>query len=182
MRRSLAFVLVGLLVGLTVGFFLGRWWLEREWSQPMQLLHSDSRPPRGDPSPTLGTRGLPPMPLARSRRALASYTARDPLVLRVGAVGRDGPDTELHITFENRGRCTVRSFGGVAYGFDAFGRPSQMNVGGEHFVAFASQSASVSPGAQEAFAYPLHWAEQASLVVAHVDRVECDDGTRWARQ
>ena len=182
MKRTALVAAATLVLGLVAGFFAGRAWLLHEWSQPVQLLHSTSRGPTADPAPPEGTRGLAPMPYARARLAARALTARDPVVLAVGSVGRDDDATELHLTLLNRGACEAREVSGVAYGFDAYGSPSKMNRDGENFVAFTAVDQHVAPGERADQAFPLHHASTASLVVAHVDRVLCADGTRWTRQ
>jgi hypothetical protein len=183
-RRTAIVAAVALLVGLLAGYFTGRLLLEREWSQPEVLLRQDqaARSAGGgaDPTPAAGTRVLRPMPLSRSRLALAGLTARAPVVATVGSVGRSGGAMELHLTLRNRGRCRVARVEGVAYGFDAIGRPAKMNRAGEHYLAFAGGEP-IEPGQSVQAAWPLHFPDVASLAVAHVDRVQCTDGTRWAR-
>lgn len=181
-RRIYAIAAIALVLGLALGYMLGRWSLEREWSQPEQLLRASSRGRSGaDPVPPEGTRGIGPMPLARSRRALAALVARDPVVVTVASVGRDDEAMELHLTAHNRSACPVVELAGVAYGFDAWGAPARMNVGGEHFVAFEAHE-TIEPGGRLQLAFPLRHPDTASLVLAQVDRVGCADGTRWARR
>jgi hypothetical protein len=189
MRRPIVIATVALLVGLVVGYFVGRWYLEYQWSHPVQLHHASASPSAStgdataDPAPADGTRVLRPMPLARTRRALPGFTAGDPVVIPVGAVSREtDADRSLHIVLRNRGRCRVVSVAGVAYGFDAYGQPVAMNRGGEHYVAFATDEIGIDPGATTQASFTLRRPETASLVVGHVDRVACADGTRWARR
>jgi hypothetical protein len=184
MVKTILFAAIALVLGLILGFVLGRFTLERQWSQPYTLVPPGSQSNKsegGNPTPKVGTKILKPMPIARSRLALKSFTDKDPVVSNVAAVGAGDDGLELHVVVENRGACTVTSLGGVAYGFDAFGKPSALNKGGETFVAFESKAA-VEPGKHATVALPLKDIDDATLAVAHVDHTTCSDGTSWARQ
>jgi len=177
-----------LLVGLLVGIFLGRFLLEREWSQPAVLLRvsaADARRSTGkdaDPCPKEGALVLGPAPVARARMVLAEITKSDPLVITVGDVGNSDEGNELHLDLRNRGKCAVKSFSGTAYGYDAYGKPSAMNKGGEYYVAFGEDNvADLGPNQTHSLNMLLHHVSVASLAVAHVDQVTCADGTKWAR-
>ena len=184
-------ILVGgacLAVGLLLGIFLGRFLLEREWSQPSVLKRvsaADAQRSTGkdaDPSPKEGTLLLGPAPVARARLVLAEVTKADPLVLSVGDVGNSDEGNELHLDLTNRGKCAVKSFSGTAYGYDAYGKPSAMNKGGEYYVAFAEDNVTdLGPNETHSLSMLLHHVSVASLAVAHVDQLTCTDGTRWAR-
>ncbi|MEI8256491.1 MAG: hypothetical protein WCJ30_12525 [Deltaproteobacteria bacterium] len=186
MRRSTLIAVAMLVVGLLAGWFGGRCALERRWSEPLAAITPDaarrSAEGNADPTPAAGTRVMQPMPLQRSRAAMRELVANDPVVMSVGAVGRDDSAIELHLTLRNRGRCTVTEVEGVAYGFDAWGQPSKLNRAGEHYVAFRSTGLDVAPGASTRQGYPLRHPETASLALAQVERVTCADGTRWARR
>ena len=76
-------ILVGgacLAVGLLLGVLLGRFLLEREWSQPNVLQRvsaADAQRSTGkdaDPSPKQGSLLLGPAPVARARLVLAEVT------------------------------------------------------------------------------------------------------------
>ncbi len=185
-RRTTLIAITLLVVGLLVGWFAGRYMLERQWAAPLYVLTADdvrrSSEANADPTPPAGTRVMHPMPIQRSRLAMRDLVARDPVVLTVGSVGRDDSAIELHLTLSNRGHCTVTEVEGVAYGFDAWGRPSKLNRGGEHYVAFHSTGLDVAPGATSQQGYPLRHPSNASLALAQVERVTCADGTRWARR
>ena len=184
-------ILVGsacLAVGLLLGVLLGRFLLEREWSQPSVLKRvsaADAQRSTGkdaDPSPQVGSLLLGPAPLARARMVLAEVTRADPLVLAVGDVGNSDEGNELHLDLKNRGKCAVKSFAGTAYGYDAYGKPSAMNKGGEYYVAFAEDNVTdLAPNETHSLSLLLHHVSIASLAVAHVDQVTCTDGTKWAR-
>ncbi len=184
-------ILVGglcLAVGLLLGIFLGRWLLEREWSQPQvleRLSAADAQRSTGkdaDPVPKVGSLLLRPAPVARARMVVAEVTKSDPLVLSVGDVGNTDNGLELHLDLKNRGKCTVTSFSGTAYGYDSYGKPAHLNKGGENYVAFSEDNVSdLGPNQTHSLAMLLHHADYASLAVAHVDQVTCSDGTKWAR-
>jgi hypothetical protein len=73
----------------------------------------------------------------------------------------------------------------VAYGYDAYGKPSRLNRGGENYVAFSeAQVTDFAPSSTYTLSMKLHNAnnDHASLVVAQVDQVKCSDGTSWARK
>lgn len=184
MVKTLLFAAITLVVGLIIGFVLGRFTLERQWSQPYTQVAPGSQNNKsegGNPIPKVGTKILKPMPIGRSRLALSAMTDKDPVVSNVAAVGAGEDGFELHVVVENHGVCTVTSLAGVAYGFDAWGKPASLNKGGETFVAFESK-APVEPGKRATVALPLKDVDDATLAVAHIDRTTCADGTSWARQ
>jgi hypothetical protein len=100
----------------------------------------------------------------------------------LGDVGTSSTESRLNLDLTNRGKCAISAFSGVAYGYDAYGRPSRLNKGGEHYVAFSESNVTdLAPAATHSLSMKLHNVETASLVLAHVDQVTCTDGTRWAR-
>lgn len=173
-------------MGLVIGFFTGRWMLERRWNQPLVQLSSEERSrlaaADADPVPAAGSSVLIPMPLERARVAMRAMTRNDPLVMVVGAVGNSDDGAELHVDLENKGKCTVTAYSGVAYGFDAWGNPVKINKAGEQFVAFSGEKVEIAPGKRFMHESKLRYSETASLVVAHVDSFECKDGAPWKRQ
>lgn len=178
----------GLIVGLILGIFLGRSLLEREWSQPAVLKRmsaADAQRSTGkdaDPSPKEGSLLLGPAPVARARMVLAEITKSDPLVLTVGDVANSDEGNVLNLDLKNRGKCAVKSFSGTAYGYDAYGKPSAMNKGGEYYVAFSEDNVSdLAPNETHSLNMILHHVSVASLAVAHVDQVTCADGSKWVR-
>lgn len=188
MRKVIVVGSICLVAGLLIGWYAGRFMQERYWTQPLvlkRLAAADverSSVPGADPVPAVGTVVLRPTPLERARRVIAEITRADPLVVTLGDVGTGTAGSQLNLELKNRGKCSVSAFSGVAYGFDAYGRPSQLNKGGEHYVAFAEKNVSdLAPSAMHSLAMQLHHNETASLVVAHVDQVKCADGSRWAR-
>jgi hypothetical protein len=108
-------------------------------------------------------------------------TQRDPLVAVVGSVGSGDEGSELHLALENRGTCRITAFEGVAYAYDAWGKPAKANKGGEHYVAFSAKGQDIPPGETTNFAQKLAHPETASLAVAHVDKIACADGPTWKR-
>ena len=184
MVKTILFAAIALVLGLIVGFVLGRFTLERQWSQPYTQVPPGSQTNKsegGNPTPKVGTKILKPMPIGRSRLALKGMTDKDPVVSNVASVGSSDDGLELHVVVENHGACTVTSLGGVAYGFDAWGKPAALNKGGETFVAFESK-APVEPGKKATVALALKDVDDATLALAHIDRTTCADGTSWARQ
>ncbi len=182
MLKPILFAAIALVLGLIIGFVVGRMMLERQWSQP----YTKATPPGTkhdvhNPSPAAGTKVLKPMPIGKSRVAIKQLTQKDPVFSDVAAVGAGEDGVELHVVVENRGTCTVTSLGGVAYGFDPYGKPSPLNKGGETYVAFESK-APLEPSKKLTVALPLKDVELATLAVAHVDRTTCSDGTSWTRQ
>jgi hypothetical protein len=124
------------------------------------------------------------MPLARARAVMRTFTNSDPLVMTVGAVGNGDDGAELHLVLEHRvGKlpCAITSYSGIAYGFDAWGRPAAMNKKGEHFVAFTGTKTELKEGEKEQFSSPLKNIETASLALAQVDQAVCATGERWVR-
>ena len=191
MRNVVIVGVICLVVGGLIGWFSGRFMLERYWTQPLvlkRLAEADVQLSKGEgaePVPPVGTTVLRSAPLALARAALADFTRQDPVVLTVGDVARGAGDSHLKLDLKNRGRCAVSSFAGVAYGYDAYGRPSRLNKGGENYVAFSEEKvADLAPSATHSLSMKLHNDnnDQASLVLAQVDRVKCSDGTSWKRQ
>lgn len=183
MRRLVIAVVVAVLLGLVVGYFVGRWQLEKQWSAPVVMLNaSDSvTAPGDDPKPPAGSRVLMAMPIQKAREALAALVGKDPAVVTVGSIGRGDDSTELHLLLKNQGTCTLSSFSGVAYGFDSQGGPSRLNAQGQHYVAFAAREKEVKPGATLQATFPLRHVDNASIALAQVDAVTCTDGTGWRR-
>lgn len=183
MRRLIIAVIVAVLLGLVVGYFAGRWQLEKQWSAPIVMLSGGDTvaSAEDDPKPPSGSRVLIAMPIQKARDALASLVAKDPAVVTVGAVGRGDETTELHLTVKNQGKCTMSGFSGVAYGFDADGRPSKLNRQGQHYVAFSTKEKEVKPGSTVHASFPLKHVDNASIALAQVDAVTCSDGSSWRR-
>lgn len=184
MVKTILFAAIALVLGLILGFVLGRFTLERQWSQPYTQVppgSQNNKSERANPTPRVGTKIVKPMPIGKSRVALKAMTEKDPVVSSVAAVGAGDDGTELHVVVENHGACTVTSLGGVAYGFDAFGKPAALNKGGETFVAFESK-APLEPGKRTTVALALKDVEDATLALAQIDRTTCSDGTSWTRQ
>src|SRR5262245_41294840 len=188
MMKTVAVGLACLVIGLAIGFFVGRMMLEREWSQP-KVLERLSAAEAGrstgkdaQPVPPAGTIVMRPAPFARARQVIADFTQKDPVILRVGTIGNTDDGVELHAVFQNRGTCDVTAVSGVAYGYDAMGKAGRMNKGGEHFVAFSEEKIEdFGAGKEHMVAMMLPNVEYASLALAHVDSVTCADGTKWAR-
>jgi hypothetical protein len=186
MVKWILIAVLALIVGLAAGFFLGRFSLERQWRQPVVIVtpEMEKRSAEGDadPTPKASTRILIPMPLERTRFVARDIVRKDPFVAVVATVGNGEEGSELHLRLENRGTCKITAYEGVAYGFDAWGRPQKMNKNGEHYIAFKEEKVSVEPKAFHQMASKMRYPETASLVVAHVDKVDCEGGSRWARQ
>jgi hypothetical protein len=183
MLKTILFAAIALVIGLILGFVIGRFTLERQWSQPYtQVAPGTEQKAAGhNTSPKAGTKVLKPMPIARSRAALKAMTEKDPVVSTIGAVGAGEEGVELHVVVENHGKCTVTALSGVAYGFDAWGKPSPLLKGGENFVAFEMKTP-LEPGKKSTVAKPLKDVDDATLAVAQIDKTTCSDGTSWARQ
>lgn len=178
--KTILIAIGALVLGLVIGFFVGRAWLERQWQNPLLTVTAAAKPD-ADPSPAPGSRVFRAMPLGKTRAAVGEFVKSDPVVMTVGSVGTDSDsNSELHLVLENKGACAVKSVEGVAYGFDATGKSVPLNRGGEHYVAFRGDQA-ILPKEKALFAAKLRYSETASLIVAHVDRTSCADGTTWAR-
>jgi hypothetical protein len=183
--KLLGAIIGGLAIGTTIGVFVGRWTIERQWSQPPLVLSpanvTRSSAGDADPTPKAGTTVLRAMPIGRARAALEPMTAKDPVVATVVSIGSGDEGMELHVVVENRGTCKVTSLSGVAYGFDAKGRSSAINKNGDHYAAFAGTKLSLAPRAHTMVAQKLRYADEATLGVAHIDEMTCSDGTSWKR-
>jgi hypothetical protein len=186
MIKIVAFSVVALILGLVLGFFVGKTVTESKWSQPYaQISPAEEKKAASakdaHPTPKAGTKILRPMPIGKARAALAAMTAKDPALATVVAFGAGEKGVELHVVIENHGSCTVKEASGVAYGFDPYGKPAKANAGGEPYLAFTLTSP-IAPGKKGVVTAPMKHAELATLAVAHVDRTACTDGTTWARQ
>ena len=173
-----------LLIGLIVGFFVGRVMLERQWSQPMGAIDpkAERKASTGDadPTPAAGTKVLGKMPITRGRMVLKDFTAKDKAVADVAAVGSGDEGLELHVVVENKGACELSDVSGVAYGFDAYGRSAAMNKSGEHYVAFSAKT-EIKPGEKKMVAQKLKFAQASTLALAQIDATACKDGSKWKR-
>lgn len=183
MKIAIAAVLA-FLIGTALGWFLGRRATEAAWSQPYAQVSPDveqrSSGNDADPAPKAGTKILTKMPIGRARQALAELTANDPAVSRVTSFGASDDGVELHVVVENRGKCTIKKVAGVAYGFDARGRPAKANKGGENYVAFSGET-TIEPGKHDVIAQASKNGQLATLAIAQIDKTTCEDGTTWAR-
>jgi hypothetical protein len=177
--------IVGLALGAALGFWLGRYTLEQKWRDATSIVSPEdqegSSQKGADPTPKAGTKVLKQMPLARTRIALDGLAAKDPVKVTVGAFGRNDELTELHLGFKNDTSCKITSVQGVAYGFDAWGRPTPVNQGGEHYVAFSQDKLEVAPGAKASLEQEVHHATLANVALAQIDSYTCSDGTSWKR-
>lgn len=184
-RTAIIVAIVALILGLVAGFFVGRWTLEQKWRDAITIVSADdtakSASNDADPTPKAGTKILKPMPLGRLRVALTDFSKDDRVKVTVGAFGRDDTKTELHLVVENHTPCEVTSVEGVAYGFDAWGRPTAVNRGGEDYVAFSGAKLTIAPGAHANVAQASRYALLANVAAAHVDAYTCSDGTKWKR-
>jgi hypothetical protein len=171
---------------LAIGVFVGRWWTERNWSQPPVIITpadvTRSSANDADPTPKAGTAVVRAMPIGRARATLKSITEKDPVIATVVSIGSGDDGMELHVVVENRGRCKVTGLSGVAYGFNAKGRSSALNKHGEHYAAFEGTKLSLEPGGHVLVAQKLRYAEEATLGAAHIDETTCSDGTSWKRR
>ena len=90
MRKVVVVGIACLIAGLLVGWYSGRYALERYWTQPLvlkRLAAADVERSSGDgadPVPSIGTSVLRPAPLALARKALAEMVRQDPLVMTIG--------------------------------------------------------------------------------------------------
>ena len=183
MMKTILIGAIALVIGLIIGFLTGRFTMERSWSQPYsQVTPSTVEKTAGhNPSPKAGTKVLKPMPIGKSRAVLKALAEKDPVFSNTAAVGAGEEGAELHVTVENRSACKVTALSGVAYGFDAFGKPAPLLKGGENYVAFESK-APLEPGKKLIVAEALKDVPDATLAIAHVDHTTCADGTSWTRQ
>ncbi len=184
-KIALVSAVVALAIGLAAGFFFGRMLLERQWSQPFVQISPDaakkSGAPDADPTPKAGTTVLKAMPMGKGRAALRAKTEKDPVVATVASFGADSKKIDLNVIVENRGKCTITSVAGVAYGFDPYGKPAAVNKAGESYLAFEAK-AEIAPGAKDDVSQTVKFAQDATLALAQIDHATCSDGTTWTRQ
>jgi len=185
-KKILPFVVVALVVGVAIGWFAGRSMLERDWENPLSAIsqaeEAHASAGNADPTPKAGTKILPALPLRRARERVAKMVEKDPVVMSIGTIGSDNEASDLHMEILNRGDCEVSAYHGVAYTFDAEGKATKANKNGETYLAFSAEKQKIAKGEKVEFSAPAHFADIASLVVAHVDSVECTNGTKWTRQ
>jgi hypothetical protein len=178
-------IICGALAFFAAGWYAGRWWLEREWTNPVVVVSpADEKRASiegADPTPAAGTRILRPLPLRRMREAIKKFVAQDPVVMTVGDFGRDDEKAELALRLENRGDCKAVRVAGVAYGYHARGAAVPVNKGGESYLAFDVKDANIDPKSAGQISMPVKNVGVASLAVAHVDLVECEGGKTWKR-
>ena len=178
-------VFVAAILAFVVGWFAGRWALDREWQSPVVTISPDdvkrSQIEGADPTPAAGTRVLRALPLRKAREFIKGYTEKDPVIAKVGSWARDDDDKDLHLVVHNRGTCKANRFSGVAYGYDAWGRPAAVNKAGENYIAFDIKDAAVDPGASGQLSMKIKDPGLASLAVAHLDEVGCENGPSWKR-
>ncbi len=187
MRKAFfpALLALGAVVVFALGWFLGRYFLERAWSNPVRLVtkadYDRGAVEGADPTPKEGTSIIVGLPLKKMRAFMAGYVEKDPVVAGVSAFGRDGTEQKLHIVLHNKGTCKVKEAHGVAYGYDAWGRAVTVNKGGERYVAFHAKELSIEPGGKATFELEVKNAGTSSLAAAHVDEVICEGGKTWKR-
>lgn len=177
---------VALILGIIIGFIVGRATLERKWSQPYAAItpaeEQKSASQDADPTPKAGTKVMKAMPLARARMAMKAFTANDPVQSPTASFGQGDEGIELHVTVENRGKCKLSNVSGVAYGFDANGLPAAANKHGETYVALNSKlEKPLDPGQKTMVSMKMRYAENATIALAHIDATECTDGPAWKR-
>lgn len=185
MRRRIHLIapVVAFVVGAAPGFLVGRTMLEATWNDGIQPLSgadvARSSIAGADPTPKAGTRVLRDMPVGRARVALGELTADDPVKVTVGAFGRDGERTLLHLELRNDAPCEVIAVEGVAYGFDSLGRPAAVNKAGEGYVSFSDTALALPPGGEVRLEQEVHFAPLAAVALAQVDSYVCRDGRVW---
>jgi hypothetical protein len=185
-RITIIVGVLGLVIGITPGFYLGRALLEAKWRDGVRAVSADeatsSSIEGADPTPKAGTKIVRDMPIGRARVALGELTNADPVKVTLGTFGRNDDSTELHLNLKNGATCEVTSVEGVAYGFDAWGRPTPVNKAGETYVAFTVKDLKIAPGGKGYAAQEAHFAKLANMALAHVDKYTCSDGSSWTRK
>jgi hypothetical protein len=181
-------VALALLVGLLIGFVVGRAMQESQWSKPVTTFSAADAQryavSGADPVPEANSQILAALPLLKMRAAASNFTANDPVQITLVSFGNGEDGGELHLMLQNNAPCVVKSIRGVAYAYDANGRSVVANAGGARFVAFASTTEAplhLEPKKKQVFAQVVHHTETASLGVAHVDSYTCEDGKTWTR-
>ncbi len=189
MKRILLAAAASLLVGLLIGFLAGRITLEASWSKPITKVTAEdfkrSSGEGADPTPPEGAPIFRALPFGRMRMEAKKYTEKDPLQVTLTSFGNGEGGSELHLMMRNDAGCKVVAYSGVAYAFNAYGKPATANKGGEPYVAFTSEATgdkvSIAPKGKHIHSQKLRHPDIASLGVAHVDSYSCDDGTKWTR-
>lgn len=183
---------IALLVGLLIGFFVGRATLEAKWSNPVGVIspaefQKSSTAKDADPTPPAGQKRLAALPLVRMRQEAQKFTEKDPFKVSLTSWGGGEDGYELHLMMKNDTPCKITSYSGIAYGYTSRGRPAKVNAAGESYLAFRSDATSdkfepIEKGAKYIHAQVVHHSDVAAIGVAHVDAYTCEDGTKWARQ
>lgn len=181
---------LALLVGIAIGFFVGRALLEAKWSNPLGVVspadHKRSSEAKdADPTPPAGKR-LVILPFVRMRQEAQKLTRSDPLKITLTSFGNGETTGELHLMMRNEAGCKITSYSGIAYAYDARGKPAKANAAGETYLAFRSgatedKELGIEPKGKYIHAQVVKHTDIASLGVAHVDAYACADGTKWAR-
>jgi hypothetical protein len=178
-----------LLLGLTLGFFVGRVLLERQWSRPVSIVsakaYERSAQAGADPTPPVGTRIFAALPLGRLREAAARELRDLPLKVTLTSFGNGEDGTSLHLMMKNDAACAIVAYDGIAFAYDAYGRASKANLAGENYVLFAStaleKKPKIDPGGKLVHEQKLRYPETASIGLAYVEHYTCADGTQWKR-
>ncbi|HRG95948.1 MAG TPA: hypothetical protein PLR99_06860 [Polyangiaceae bacterium] len=184
---------LALLAGIAIGFVVGRAMLEAKWSNPLGVVSPadykrSSEAKDADPTPPAGAKRLAILPFVRMRQEAAKLTKGEPLEVTLTSFGNGETTGELHLMMRNHAACKITSYSGIAYAYDARGRPAKANAAGESYLAFRSNATEdkdigIEPnGGKHIHAQVLKHTDIASLGVAHVDAYACADGTKWARQ
>ena len=174
-----------LIVGLVLGFFIGRAMLESKWSQPYAVVTpaeaTKYASEDADPTAPAGTKILGRMPLGKARIAIAQLTKNDVASVAYGtSFGQGNEGVELHVTIENKGKCTINGGTGVAYGYDAHGKSAAANKHKEHYVGFKIEKP-IEPGKKDVLAAKMRYADESTIALAHLETTTCTDGTSWKR-
>jgi hypothetical protein len=184
-KVTLIAVFVAAILAFVVGWFAGRWALDREWSNAVVTISEGdvkrSQVEGADPTPAAGTRVMRALPLRKAREFIKGYTEKDPVIAKVGSFARDDDDKDLHLVVHNRGTCKANHFSGVAYGYDAWGHPSPVSKNGDYYIAFDIKDSTIDPGASGQLSMKVKDPGIASLAVAHLDAVGCENGPGWKR-
>ncbi|APR82505.1 Hypothetical protein A7982_07854 [Minicystis rosea] len=184
-KPSIILLCVAVVLAFMIGWFAGRWALERSWKNPVVTVTADdvkrASVEGADPSPAAGTAIFRPLPLRKMREIMKSFTAQDPVVMKVGSWSRDDDDKDLHLVLENRGDCKTTRVAGVAYGYHARGNAEVVSKSGDYYIAFDSKEVKLDPKASDQMTMKVKDPGHASLAMAHVDLVECEGGKIWKR-
>ena len=146
--------------------------LEVEQEKERKAKDKEEAKQPANPVPPTGAKVLTGA-LAQMVPQLEARRAVDKVKVLTASVGSSDGEHALNLSMRNESGCVVTGFRGVVYGFDARGRPTRMNKGGEKFAGFDAKDFSVEPGVTFNYSIPFYHSKNVSVALAQVDGFDC---------